>query len=217
MFHLNEFTGIISLANAWTDALHEDHFTSIVKRLENATSKQAAQKDLSRILTFLQSIQISEVALRAERDGKHLERVCYGYYKSKVYPSSYSYTAHRRLTIANFPFENKELCIAVGVAYLSRHFRIWACKRYLKELISQYDYVDFGEQLDYAMDDMLDWINHHFGDPSFAKIYLRAFDSRVLAYYTRRFDGKTVFDYLRDYMKDREQYRLKNMKDRYYL
>lgn len=60
-----------------------------------------------------------------------------------------------------------------------------------------------------SINDLQDWLNAHHGDPTFAKIYLRAFDNKVLNYYTRRFDEKSVYEYLREYVRNREQYRLK--------
>lgn len=141
MFQVSEFTGRNSLASVWTDALFCKEFECLMQQAEKSTSKQEIQKHVSPILTFLASIPISKIAIRAERDLKTLEKVCHGFYKDHIYPSDYHATAYRRLTIANFPYTDKELCIYIGVSYLSPHFRIWACKRFLNEIQRQYSYV----------------------------------------------------------------------------
>lgn len=201
--YIRDFSGEKNLANTWTCSLLSGEFEYLVRDAERKTSPQNVQNYLSKMLKFLQSININDIAHCADRDIEDLEDICHRFYYDKKQKSEYAEAAQSTLTFLNFSYNDKELCTTLGVLAVSPNFRIWALRKNLYDINDKlYKNCNPEGNWQEAMGAILNFMQSHYVGFSFASTYLHAFDQKILSYYTRKFHEKSAFEYLRKHRNE---------------
>lgn len=198
---IKDYLGEKTLKHEFSCGLLDIEFEYLLRLTEKNTQINVYNY-LSETLKPLETINIAKLIKCAELDVLHLEDICRRFYYNKKQKSIYAEEAENILNLLNYSFPDKELCITLGVIAVSIKYRIWSCKKTLFDINNNL-YKEFGKsKLEDSLCEIHAYLKSLYTYPTLSKLYLHAFDLKLLSYYNKEFNNKTAFEYLRKHRQE---------------